>query len=367
MSPATLVISFVLASSAFACHGSDAPRTSIAGDGDGTRRSRIHGRLDTLARLLLTVNPAASWQVIGSSHVPSVIAQRPAGACLGSRCSILIGQSTGSPDEERLPDDYTLISTSLLSQLLEVDQAPSKIEQLPLSLRNRYFALRHGQSESNVEGVISSNPDVGTVRHGLTSEGRLQARRAATRLVDLVGRDNLDRLMFVSSDFTRAHQTAEEARLAVKSIVEYEMQACLADPARPDAECELLATPTAEGVEQTPLLRERWFGELDGTVLRNYNQVWPRDLVSAEHSHKGVEPVEDVVERIRKLVLELELDYEGRSIVLTSHADTLQIAQCFIAGADPRGFSMYRFKNGEVRELLRTPKSLPEPVPLTYA
>ena len=57
----------------------------------------------------------------------------------------------------------------------------------------------------------------------------------------------------------------------------------------------------------------------------------------------------------------------GRSIVLTSHADTLQIAQCFLAGADPRTFSMYRFRNGEVRELGTAPESLPAPVPLTYA
>ena len=53
--------------------------------------------------------------------------------------------------------------------------------------------------------------------------------------------------------------------------------------------------------------------------------------------------------------------------MLASHADTLQISQCYVAGADPRSFSMYRFKNGEVRELLRAPSSLPAPVPLTYA
>ena len=71
--------------------------------------------------------------------------------------------------------------------------------------------------------------------------------------------------------------------------------------------------------------------------------------------------------RIRELVLALEAEREGQCIVLTSHADTLQISQCYVAGADPRSFSMYRFKNGEVRELLRAPSSLPAPVPLTYA
>ena len=47
--------------------------------------------------------------------------------------------------------------------------------------------------------MISSAPAVGTVKHGLTAEGRLQARQSATKLLDLVGRENLGSLAFVSS------------------------------------------------------------------------------------------------------------------------------------------------------------------------
>lgn len=70
--------------------------------------------------------------------------------------------------------EFTLISTDFLAQLLGTAVAPSTTPPLPL-LRNRYFGLRHGQSEANVMGVISSNPAVGTVTHGLTPLGRLQA------------------------------------------------------------------------------------------------------------------------------------------------------------------------------------------------
>ena len=45
---------------------------------------------------------------------------------------------------------------------------------------------------------------------------------------------------------------------------------------------------------------------------------------------------------------ELEDTYTGKYIVLTSHADTLQIFQSFLSFEDPRKFSQYRFKNGEV-------------------
>lgn len=263
---------------------------------------------------------------------------------------------------------YTLISTELLAQLLEVGQSPCEVEPLP-PLRNVYYGLRHGQSEANVEGIISSDPAVGTVRHGLTADGRLQARRAATRLLDLVGRGRLSKLHFYSSDFTRAWQTAEEALRAVRNVVEFEADVCRVDgeegrPRAADGAGSDVALPA--GVVRTALLRERWFGSLDGLPLRNYQRVWPRDLVSAEHGHCGVESVAAVARRIRRLILEIEAAHSGCAIVLTSHADTLQIAQVYVAGADPRTFSQYRFANAEVRALRQEPGSLPEPVPLTY-
>jgi broad specificity phosphatase PhoE len=95
--------------------------------------------------------------------------------------------------------------------------------------------------------------------------------------------------------------------------------------------------------------------------------VWPRDLVSATHGYRGTETVDAVAARVRSLILELEARHEGECLVLASHADTLQIAQCYIAGVDARTFSMYRFANGEVRELLPNAAwSLPSPVPLSY-
>lgn len=257
------------------------------------------------------------------------------------------GEATGT-------SAYTLISTELLAQLMDCEQSPCATPTLP-ALRNRYFGLRHGQSEANVEGIISSDPAVGTVKHGLTVEGRLQARRAATRLVDLVGRDQLHKLHFYSSDFTRAWQTADETLSATRNLISFE-----------SAVDSSKAAPLAARVVQTPLLRERWFGSLDGTELRNYQQVWPRDLISAEHSYGGVESVGAVSRRVRDLILQLEQAHDGCSIVLVSHADTLQIMQVYMAGADARTFSQYRFVNGEVRALRQERSSLSEPVPLTY-
>ncbi|CAM9586133.1 unnamed protein product, partial [Choristocarpus tenellus] len=211
------------------------------------------------------------------------------------------------------------------------------------------------------EGIISSNPAVGTVSHGLTTGGRAQARAAATSLIELVGRDHLDSLVFISSDFLRAKQTAEECRAAVLRIVNYEREA-LAEESETGGKEVYELSPV--GIREE--LRERYFGELDGTILVNYNKVWPKDLEDGNQDGMGVESVCAVSSRVHELFLGLEKEYQGASIVLTSHADTLQIMQCHVATADERLFSQYRFKNGEVRRLLQDPSSLPPPKPLSY-
>ena len=219
------------------------------------------------------------------------------------------------------------------------------VDPLP-KLKNRYFALRHGLSTANVAGIISSLPTVGTSTHGLTEEGRTQSRESAKSILRAIGgEDELERLVVYSSDFTRARETAEEA---VSALYEGTGQ----------------APPRVLTLEN---LRERFFGELDGTDVGTYNDVWPLDLEDAHHTTFGVESVNSVAQRTRKMFLQLEAAHPegGKPILLTSHADTLQIMQCFVAGADCRLFSQYRFKNGEVRALGESPSTLPVPTPLS--
>ncbi|CAM9243483.1 unnamed protein product [Laminaria digitata] len=259
-----------------------------------------------------------------------------------------------------------------------------RLEALP-PLKNRYYALRHGQSVANMEGIISSDPQIGAVSHGLTSNGRAQARAAATALIEVVGRERLDSLVFVSSEFLRARQTAEECRAALQNIVSFERQATAGvgsgdgdggggggEADAPSEEAQWVDSGEAGGYDVCPPvvtreeLRERSFGKLDGTILINYNKVWPEDLKDGKQDGYGVESVCDVAARVGRLVRSLEEEFEDASIVFSSHADTLQIAQCHIAGADERLFSQYRFKNGEVRSLLQDPSSLPPPNPLSF-
>lgn len=48
------------------------------------------------------------------------------------------------------------------------------VGSLPNVLSNKFFGMRHGNSEANAAGEISSNPSVATVKHGLTELGERQ-------------------------------------------------------------------------------------------------------------------------------------------------------------------------------------------------
>lgn len=106
-----------------------------------------------------------------------------------------------------------------------------------------------------------------------------------------VGRDRLDSLVFVSSGFLRARQTAEECRTALQNIIDFEQEVMSADlgAEAPDGTPEdgsgssegWTGMGLGGGYDVFPLvvikkeLRERSFGELDGTILVNYNKVRP--------------------------------------------------------------------------------------------
>jgi probable phosphoglycerate mutase len=83
------------------------------------------------------------------------------------------------------------------------------------------------------------------------------------------------------------------------------------------------------------LLRERFFGELDGQDDDAYPNVWSRDLIDPNHSEQGVESVSSVLARTTELLESLESSYRGQHILLVAHGDVLQILQTLFAGVSP--------------------------------
>lgn len=170
-------------------------------------------------------------------------------------------------------------------------------------LANSYRVMRHGQSKANAAGLIVSSIEADRRGDwGLTAAGREQALASARGCGLPPG------TVICASDFARARQTAEL------------VAACLgAGPVRAARE-----------------LRERCFGELDGTPVAGYRRVWAADESGAAPP-AGAEPAAAVLRRAMRLVAELERRHAGADILLVSHGDTLAILQAGLAGMDPAG------------------------------
>ena len=182
------------------------------------------------------------------------------------------------------------------------DQSPAAaLPGVELPLRNRYHAMRHGQSRANAAGLIVSSAEAGRSGDwGLTELGREQAEAAAR--ASGLGPGTVT----YCSDFARARETAQVA-----------------------ARC-LGAAPPLEAVE----LRERFFGCYDGTSSANYALVWERDEAGTGQA-PGVEPAAAVLARAARLIAAVEERHAGRDVLLVSHGDTLQVLQAGFAGLDP--------------------------------
>ena len=186
-------------------------------------------------------------------------------------------------------------------------------------LKNRYFALRHGESMPNVLGIIISNPNEGIEKFGLSEKGKIQVREAAIRNNVL---DN--KTIIYSSDFLRTKETAEIFK-------------------------EILKLDTFILDER---LRERNFGQFENKEDKSYEKVWSRDKFDPNCKEGSVESAQEVLSRTTKLVLELERKYSGEKILLISHGDALQILQTgFLKICPSKHREIPHLNTAEVREL----------------
>jgi broad specificity phosphatase PhoE len=186
-------------------------------------------------------------------------------------------------------------------------------------LANRFSVMRHAQSKANADGIIVSRIDNDRRGdYGLTGQGRQQAL-AAARACGLPAST-----LIYASPFSRARQTAEivRARLGAHEVV------------------------IAEA------LRERRFGQWEGSTAGNYAHIWAADQADPGHADGGVEAAAAVLDRATAFVTELERRHRDRTILLVSHGDTLQILQAGFLGVDPsRHRSLPHLATAEIRRL----------------
>ena len=191
------------------------------------------------------------------------------------------------------------------------------------SLKNHYFALRHGESMANVEGLIVSTPENGVPKYGLSDEGRAQVKRSVTQAKTNNEIDENTRI--VSSDFKRAHESAKIAK-------------------------KLLAS--AHLIKLDAKLRERDFGDFELMDNTHYQTVWDNDAIDSSHTIDNAESADAVMQRATAVVLSLEEQYSGETFLLVAHGDTLQILQAaFKKHPASKQREMVHLETAEIRAL----------------
>jgi len=202
-------------------------------------------------------------------------------------------------------------------------------------LSNQYYALRHGQSKANIAKIISSDPSISTIEHGLTDLGKEQVFETAKQFSINYQNDfpttsadkatNADAplpiVAIYSSDFTRARETAE---IFSQILTQHNIPL-------------LYDTPKLEA-----RLRERYFGLYNAKSDDNYQNVWDIDCVDPTHVEMEVESVYSVVQRTTELITDIENGLNSINgeeeekqdkgnqpykVILVAHGDVLQILQ----------------------------------------
>lgn len=182
---------------------------------------------------------------------------------------------------------------------------------------NKYFAMRHGQAESNVKRVLTTNINT---KDPLTEEGKDQVKVASQELKD----KNID-LIFVSP-FQRTQETMQIVRT------------------------ELGLDP--EQVITDERLKEINVGHLDGEPYETHHMH--TDEASEFESRAGDgESLNDVRKRLGDVLYEIENNYQDKNILILSHGTPLWMLLTVSEGADEHT-SLNKFKNfgnAEIRVL----------------
>lgn len=159
------------------------------------------------------------------------------------------------------------------------------------SLKQRYYALRHGQSLANIERVISSDPQVASLHHGLSEKGWIEAQAAAAAIVEEAVAAGCG-VAICSSDFRRARQTALTVRAGAVAAG--------------------LRVWPENGIQEEIGLRERYFGDFDAQRDTEYERVWAEDAKDPKHTIFNVESVCSVLDRAYAVVQKVDSQLDSQ-------------------------------------------------------
>jgi len=187
---------------------------------------------------------------------------------------------------------------------------------------NKYFVMRHGEAENNLEGKINTS-DKYSVNH-LTKKGIEDTKNK----VEKIKNEKID--LIISSPVTRARETAIEAA----KILGYDSENILIDES----------------------LTEYKVSKYEGKTWQDYHNDYPNTEEIFYEKKDGEETWNELRKRSMDFLYDLENKYQGKNILIVTHGGP---AWLMIAGMNGYGAkkSLAMLKdfscltNSEIREL----------------
>lgn len=192
---------------------------------------------------------------------------------------------------------------------------------------NKYFAMRHGEAEQNISGIINS--DLKNVFH-LTENGKHQASQAGDKLKN----KNITKIF--SSPFDRCKETA--------FIV-----------------AEKLGIKKEDVVIDNRLFELRAGEENEGRLWSDYVKIFKDTKDRFLNAPEGGESLYDLSRRVGEFIYELESSYSNENILIVGHEAPVTGLHTVVRGADIeeavkiKDEKPYGFGYAEISELDFTP------------
>lgn len=167
--------------------------------------------------------------------------------------------------------------------------------------RNKFYAIRHGEAESNIKDIISCRIDE---VNPLTEKGKNQVKSAAALLAEM----DID--IIIASPMQRTRETAE--------IV-----------------CSAL-NRNPEDVIYDERIREVDLGDLDGHTVTEYRSQFKTTKEKFERKAKGGESLTDMKKRYGDALYEYDNKYIGKNILFVTHEYGVWMLDSVARGAEEK-------------------------------
>lgn len=197
----------------------------------------------------------------------------------------------------------------------------AELKKLSKKSGNKYFAMRHGETEGNLKGLWNVDSHI---PHALTEKGREQVKESAK---ELKGK-NID-LIFVSP-FSR---TQETAKIVVETL----------------------------GLSSDIIVTDERLGEwnvgkeFDGKSVDDYFLARNSSKDRYEYKADDGESYADVVRRSGEFLYDIEQKYSGKNILIVSHGSPCRSLSIISGGMSYRKSTGTpagkNFENAEIREI----------------